>query len=64
MIQSIEESTGASITIGQNGWVVVSCEKTNGLLKAIMAIRMVEEQAHVVDLTDKVKKMLQSNGVE
>ena len=64
MIQSIEESTGASITIGQNGWVVVSCEKTNGLLKAIMAIRMVEEQAHIVDLTDKVKKMLQSNGVE
>ena len=64
MIQSIEESTGASITIGQNGWVVVFCEKTNGLLKAIMAIRMVEEQAHIVDLTDKVKKMLQSNGVE
>ena len=64
MIQSIEESTGASITIGQNGWVVVSCEKTNGLLKAIMAIRMVEEQAHVIDLTEKVKKMLQSNGVE
>jgi len=29
-----------------------------------MAIRMVEEQAHIVDLTDKVKKMLQSNGVE
>ena len=64
MIQSIEESTGASITIGQNGWIVVSCEKTNGLLKAIMAIRMVEEQAHVIDLTEKVKKMLQSNGVE
>ena len=64
MIQSIEESTGASITIGQNGWVVVSCDKTNGLLKAIMAIRMVEEQAHVVDLTDKVKKMLQSDGVK
>ena len=64
MIQSIEESTGASITIGQNGWIVVYCEKTNGLLKAIMAIRMVEEQAHVIDLTEKVKKMLQSNGVE
>jgi len=25
---------------------------------------MVEEQAHVVDLTDRVKKMLESNGVE
>jgi len=63
MIQTIEESTNASITVGQNGLVVVSCNETNGLLKALAAIRMVDEQAHVVDLTDKVKKMLESNGV-
>ena len=63
MIQTIEESTHASITVGQNGLVVVSCNETNGLLKALAAIRMVDEQAHIVDLTDKVKKMLKSNGV-
>jgi len=63
MIQTIEESTNASITVGQNGLVVVSCNETNGLLKALAAIRMVDEQAHIVDLTDKVKKMLKSNGV-
>ncbi len=62
MIQTIEMATGAIITIGQNGWVVVSCENSNGLLKAIKAIRMVEEQAHVVELTDKVKSMLESNS--
>ena len=63
MIQTIEASTNATITVGQNGLVVVSCNETNGLLKALAAIRMVDEQAHIVDLTDKVKKMLKSNGV-
>ena len=63
MIQTIEASTNATLTVGQNGLVVVSCEETNGLLKALAAIRMVDEQAHLVDLTDKVKKMLKSNGV-
>lgn len=63
MIQTIERSTNATITVGQNGLIVVSCDETNGLLKALEAIRMVDEQAHLVNLTDKVKKMLESNGV-
>ena len=63
MIQTIEASTNATITIGQNGLIVVSSNETNGLLKALAAIRMVEEQAHLANLTDKMKKMLESNGV-
>ena len=63
MIQTIEASTNATITVGQNGLIVVSCDETNGLLKALTAIRMVDEQAHIVDLTDRVKKMLETNGV-
>ena len=63
MIQTIEGATNATITVGQNGLVVVDCEESNGLLKAIAAIRMVEEQAHLADLTNKVKKMLGFNGV-
>lgn len=62
MIQTIEMATGATITIGQNGWVVVTCENSDGLLKAIKAIRMVEEQAHIANLTDRVKEMLESKG--
>ncbi len=62
MIQTIETATGAIITIGQNGWIVVSCENRNGLLKAIKAIQMVDEQAHIANLTDKVKLMLESSG--
>ena len=63
MIQTIEGSTNASITVGQNGLIVVSCDETNGLLKALTAIRMIDEQAHIINLTDRVKKMLESDGV-
>jgi len=62
MIQTIETATEAVITIGQNGWVVVSCENPEGLLKAKKAIKMVNEQAHVANLTDQVKEMLESRG--
>ena len=62
MIQTIEMATNAAITIGQNGWVVVSCESPEGLLKAKKAIKMVNEQAHVANLTDQIKEMLESKG--
>ena len=58
MIQMIEQATDAAVTIGQNGWVVVSCDSPEGLLKAKIAIEMVNEKAHVANLTDQVKEML------
>ncbi|MGI0081996.1 MAG: exosome complex RNA-binding protein Rrp4 [Nitrosopumilaceae archaeon] len=61
MIQTIETATQAMITIGQNGWIVVSCEDPVGLLKAIEAVKMVDAQAHIPNLTERVKSML---GVE
>lgn len=61
MIQIIEMATKAIITIGQNGWVVVSCEDKVGLLKAIDAVKMVDAQAHTPNLTERVKSML---GIE
>ena len=62
MIQTIEMATNAAITIGQNGWIVVSCESPEGLLKAKKAIEMVDKKAHVANLTDQVKEMLDSKG--
>ena len=58
MIQTIEMATKAMITIGQNGWIVVSCEDPEGLLKAIEAIKMVDALAHTPNLTERVKSML------
>ena len=59
MIQMIEMATNAAVTIGQNGWVVVSCENPEGLLKAKKAIEMVDLKAHVANLTDQIKDMLE-----
>ena len=59
MIQMIEMATNAAVIIGQNGWVVVSCETPEGLLKAKKAIEMINEKAHVANLTDQVKEMLE-----
>ena len=59
MIQMIEMATNAAVTIGQNGWVVVSCETPEGLLKAKKAIEMINAKAHVANLTDQVKEMLE-----
>lgn len=60
MIQTIESATNAIITIGQNGWVVVACESADGLLKAKKAIQMVNEKAHIANLTEQVRGMLES----
>ncbi|MED5275777.1 MAG: RNA-binding protein, partial [Thermoproteota archaeon] len=40
----------------------VSSEDPNGLLKAIQAIELIEEQAHVANLTDQVNEMLESKS--
>jgi exosome complex component RRP4 len=58
MIQTIEMATKAMITIGQNGWIVISCEDPEGLLKAIEATKMVDAQAHTPNLTERIKSML------
>ncbi len=58
MIQMIENGTNAAVTIGQNGWVVVACESAEGLSKAKKAIEMVNEKAHIANLTDLIQDML------
>jgi exosome complex component RRP4 len=58
MIQTIDMATKAIITICQNGWIVVSCDDPEGLLKAIEAVNMGDTLAHTQNLTEKVKSML------
>ena len=59
MIQMIESGTNTQITIGQNGLIVISCDDSDGLLKAIKAVDLVEEKAHVANLTDQISEMLE-----
>ena len=46
MIQMIESGTNAQITIGQNGLIVISCDDSDGLLKAIKAVSYTHLRAH------------------
>lgn len=58
MIQTIEHATSTRITIGQNGLIVVSGKSKDGTKLAIQAIRMVEEEAHTSNLTQRIKQLL------
>ena len=60
MIQLIETLTSAIITIGQNGLVVITCGSADGLLKAKKAVQMIDKRAHMANLTEQVKEMLES----
>ena len=58
MIQTIEQATQTRILIGQNGIVVVMGRNLYGTQLSIRAIRMVEEEAHTANLTQRVKVLL------
>ncbi len=64
MIQTIEQSTKCNIIIGQNGIIVISGPSADGILLAVKAIKMVEEEAHTANLTQRVKDMLQGSTGE
>ena len=58
MIQTIEQAAQTRILIGQNGIVVVMGRNLYGTQLAIRAIRMVEDEAHTANLTQRVKVLL------
>jgi exosome complex component RRP4 len=62
MVKIIEEATNTRITVGQNGVVVVN-GPAEGILRAVSAIRMVEEQAHTTGLTERVQRALRQGNL-
>lgn len=57
MIQMLKNETGCRIYVGQNGRIWIDGELDN-ILKAVEAIKMIEEEAHSLGLTEKVKRFL------
>ena len=55
MIQTIEQATQTRVIIGQNGVVVVTGRSQGGIELAVKAIKMVEEEAHTSNLTQRIK---------
>lgn len=58
MIQTIEQATQTRIMIGQNGIIVVTGKRLDGTQLAIRAIKMVEKEAHMSNLTQRIKILL------
>ncbi|MBI2183333.1 MAG: RNA-binding protein [Thaumarchaeota archaeon] len=61
MIKTVEAGTSCRLSIGQNGIIVVN-GPPDGIAKAVNAIRLIEEEAHTADLTQKVEALLTGSG--
>jgi exosome complex component RRP4 len=58
MIQTIEQATHTRVLIGQNGVIVITGRDHEGIRLASSAIKMVEEEAHMANLTQRIKVLL------
>jgi len=62
MIQTIEASTNATITVGQNGFIILKCDDFAGLQKAIKSIKMIGMTHDDATLEEKVQNILDENN--
>ena len=62
VIQTIEASTNATITVGQNGLIILKCDNSTGLKKAIASIKMVGMAQHDANLEEKIQKFLDESN--
>jgi len=62
MIQTIEASTNATITVGQNGLIILKCDNSTGLKKSIVSIKMIGMAQHDANLEEKIQKFLDENN--
>ena len=62
MIQTIEGSTNATITVGQNGLVILKCDNSAGLKKAIASVKMIGMIQYEVNIEDKIQNILDENN--
>ena len=59
MLQVLKESTGCEVTAAVNGRVHISCPNPEMEPILVLAIKMIEEKAHMRGLTDKVKSYIE-----
>src|SRR3989304_5322838 len=64
MVTTIKNETGCQVSIGQNGRIAIMGKTPEDERLAIMAIRLVEQEAHTSGLTDRVTEMLRKEKGE
>ena len=62
MIQTIEASTNASITVGQNGLIILKCDNSTDLKKAVMSVKMIGIIQYDVNIEEKIQNILDENN--
>jgi len=62
MIQTIEESTNATITVGQNGLIILKCDDSTGLKKAIMSVKMIGTIQYDANIEEKIQNILDGSN--
>ena len=62
VIQTIEASTNANITVGQNGLIVLKCDNSTGLTKAIKSIKMIDMIRNSDSIEEKIKNFLDEDN--
>ena len=61
-IQTIEASTNATITVGQNGLIILKCDDSTGLKKAIATIKMIGVTHSNANLEEKIQNILDEDN--
>ena len=62
MIQTIESSTDTSITIGQNGLIVLKSDSGSNLDKIIKIFKMLDSTTDDSNMDEKIQKILDENN--
>ena len=62
VIQTIEASTNATITVGQNGLIILKCDNSTGLKKSIASIKMIGMAQYDANLEEKIQKFLDESN--
>jgi len=58
MVGMIKRETGCQMTIGQNGWILITGRSPKDERLAVMALRKIEAESHTSGLTDRVTEMI------
>ncbi|MBU0624285.1 MAG: exosome complex protein Rrp4 [Candidatus Thermoplasmatota archaeon] len=61
MVQMLKNMTSCRIYVGQNGRIWIDGE-LDSIVRAVQAIRMIEDEAHSLGLTEKVKALLERSS--
>ena len=62
VIQTIEASTNATITVGQNGLIILKCDNSTALKKSIASIKMIGMAQYDANLEEKIQRFLDENN--